>query len=167
MNLELCNDPPVDGPIHFYEIRHYWLSNFSSFAVRFGPILYPTSEHAYHVQKFPTSARIRTEIQNATSAHMAMLIARKNSDWVVRNWDVMKRQIMKEIVRAKLNQHEYIQKKLRQTGSKELIEVSPVDSYWGWGPDHNGQNELGKIWMELRSEMIALSPSPATPGREA
>lgn len=60
---------------------------------------------------------------------------------------------MKDIVREKLHQHPYIQKKLRETGDRELIEVSPVDSFWGWGPDRNGRNELGKIWMELREEL--------------
>jgi predicted NAD-dependent protein-ADP-ribosyltransferase YbiA (DUF1768 family) len=34
----------------------------------------------------------------------------------------------------------------------ELIEDSPVDSFWGRGPDHKGKNHLGKLWMKIQKE---------------
>ncbi len=34
-----------------------------------------------------------------------------------------------------------------------IVEYSPVDAYWGWGPRKNGQNHLGKLWMKLRDEL--------------
>ena len=52
---------------------------------------------------------------------------------------------MEEICRAKLEQHVFIQKRLRQTGGREIIEDSPADSFWGWGRDRKGLNKLGKI----------------------
>jgi ribA/ribD-fused uncharacterized protein len=64
---------------------------------------------------------------------------------------------MTVIVRAKHDQHEYIQRKLLETGNAELIENSPTDSFWGRGPDWKGRNELGKIWMRLRQEMHSVS----------
>ena len=36
---------------------------------------------------------------------------------------------------------------------REIIENSPVNSFWGNGPDDNGQNMVGKIWMEIRKEI--------------
>jgi predicted NAD-dependent protein-ADP-ribosyltransferase YbiA (DUF1768 family) len=57
---------------------------------------------------------------------------------------------MTEIVSAKLAQHPWIQKKLAETGTRVLVEASHKDPFWGWGPDGNGRNELGKIWMSLR-----------------
>lgn len=152
MNLELCNDPPSDGPIHFYEVRYYWMSNFSSFAVRYKGVDYPTSEHAYQASKFVVGTAAWNGSAFASSAHEAMLSARRNmaSQWP--DWEHRKRATMKEIVAAKLSQHDYIQRKLRETGERELIEVSPVDAFWGWGPNKDGRNELGKIWMELRAE---------------
>jgi len=42
--------------------------------------------------------------------------------------------------------------KLLQSGNRELIEDSWRDSYWGWGPNKDGENYLGKLWMEVGEE---------------
>ena len=60
---------------------------------------------------------------------------------------------MKDILKAKVFQHSYVRRKLVQTGDRELIEDSWRDSFWGWGPDKDGQNHLGKLWMEVREEL--------------
>jgi ribA/ribD-fused uncharacterized protein len=39
------------------------------------------------------------------------------------------------------------------TGDEEIVEDSPIDSYWGCGADGKGQNNLGKILMEVRSRL--------------
>jgi hypothetical protein len=52
-------------------------------------------------------------------------------------------------------QHEYIQQKLFETGDLLIVEDSPKDGFWGWGPQRDGRNELGKIWMRLRDELRA------------
>jgi len=49
----------------------------------------------------------------------------------------------------------YVKKKLIESGDKELIEDSWRDSYWGWGPNKDGENHLGKLWMEVRDEFKA------------
>ncbi len=41
-------------------------------------------------------------------------------------------------------------KKLVGTGSRELVEHSPHDSYWGDGQNGRGQNHLGRLLMEIR-----------------
>jgi predicted NAD-dependent protein-ADP-ribosyltransferase YbiA (DUF1768 family) len=33
-----------------------------------------------------------------------------------------------------------------------LVEDSPKDDFWGWGPNKDGCNQLGKVWMKLRGE---------------
>jgi hypothetical protein len=66
---------------------------------------------------------------------------------------------MEEIVRCKLQQHPYIQKKLLQTIPYPIVEDSPMDAFWGIGPDRTGQNMLGKIWMKLRDEMCGETVS--------
>ena len=42
---------------------------------------------------------------------------------------------------------------LLSTGERKLIEDSPVDYYWGCGEDGSGVNMLGKLLMELRTEL--------------
>ena len=59
---------------------------------------------------------------------------------------------MKEILKSKIEQHPYVLKKLIQSGNREIIEDSWRDSFWGWGKNKDGQNILGKLWMELREE---------------
>lgn len=152
MELELCNDPETEGPICFYEQRHYWLSNFSAFAVMYDGQLWPTSEHAYQAMKFGDGMR-QEMIRRCTSAHAAMTLAREWRHYETEDWLDVKVLIMEGICRSKMLQHEYIRKKLLKTGDRELIEASPVDAFWGWGPNRDGRNELGKIWMRLREEL--------------
>lgn len=151
MNIQLCNEPDSEGPIHFYEQKHYWLSNFSAFQVVFDGDCYATSEHAYQAQRVTNEIHM-TEVQRQSSPHAAMKLARQLPQRV--DWDEVKVGIMLEICRAKLRQHPYIQAALEKTGDRELVEVSPIDAFWGWGPNRDGRNELGKIWMKLREEGI-------------
>lgn len=140
-------------PVLFYERRFYCFSNFSSFAVVWRDELWMTSEHAYQAAKF-SSPLIRRLIQQARSAHDAKQIAHANDQYKRKDWDSCKVPMMKEICRAKLQQHEFIRRRLLETGTREIIEDSDTDSFWGWGPDQEGQNMLGMIWMELREELI-------------
>lgn len=140
--------------IGFYEREFYPFSNFSSFVVNWQGYDWLTSEHAYHSEKFAgTEPELVEALKGMRSAHDAFHFAQVHKDQQRRDWDDVKRGTMKEICRAKLGQHAYIQHKLLQTDGLTLVEDSPVDSYWGWGADRQGRNELGTIWMELREEL--------------
>ena len=141
----------TDQRIFFYEHEFYVFSNFSSFMLYWNGKWYFTSEHAYHAEKFEDE-NLKEQIRNARSAHAAIKLAKANRDKYRSDWDDIKLKIMKEILRAKINQHPYVKKKLLESGNKELIEDSWRDSYWGWGPNKDGKNHLGKLWMELRDE---------------
>lgn len=148
-------DPELEtsgDPIGFYEREFYIFSNFSSFQIEWQDRLWPTSEHAYQAAKFfDVNEDIVDEIHEAKSAHRAFKLAKvkylekKPDDWMSRKVD-----IMEDICRHKLRQHEYVQKKLMQTGDRRLVEDSPKDDFWGWGSSKDGRNELGKVWMRLR-----------------
>jgi hypothetical protein len=153
--------------VTFYEREFYPLSNFSSFQVYYDLRLWPTSEHAYQAMKFSSqtfsvwkSVRdneyIRQEeIRNQKSAHDAYKLANSMNDVRRPDWNDVRVKFMIDICRHKLHQHKYVQKKLVQTGNREIIESSPTDNFWGWGPNRDGQNMLGKIWMTLRMEWNA------------
>ena len=156
----------TDTHVFFYEQDFYVLSNFSSFTLQWRDQRFDTSEAAYHWEKFPslvddpeheivTRSAIRRAIHKAPSAHEAFKIAERNRDYRRKDWDDVKVGIMREIIRAKTQQHEYVRRKLLATGDRELVENSWRDSFWGWGPDRNGLNQLGKLWMELRHELRA------------
>jgi ribA/ribD-fused uncharacterized protein len=64
---------------------------------------------------------------------------------------------MYDILWAKQSQHEYVRRKLIQTKGRELVENSWRDDFWGWGPNRDGLNMLGKLWMEVRDELRSAS----------
>jgi ribA/ribD-fused uncharacterized protein len=138
--------------IFFYEHEFYVFSNFSSFAIEWKGKLWPTSEHAYQAEKFDDET-LREQIRAARSAHDAMKLAQANRTLYRTGWDEMKLRIMKQILHAKVAQHPYVKKKLLESGDKELIENSWRDDFWGWGPNKDGKNNLGKLWMEVRDDI--------------
>ena len=140
--------------ILFYEGPHYYLSNFSSFALVLASSKWMTVEHAYQALKFPFKwgQDLRTQIRVAPSAHEAKQIAKQNKGFVRLDWDKVKLSLMEKLLWAKYDQHPYIRRKLLETGTDLLIEDSPKDSFWGRGPDLMGSNHLGRLWMKIRSE---------------
>jgi len=129
----------------------YCFSNFAAFSVVWRNRTWMTSEHAFHAAAFD-NPDIVEEIFQATSAHNALKLAIKYLDQIRPTWEVEKYAVMKELCRAKLEQHQYIQETLKKSGNTVLIEDAPKDSCWGRGADWQGENNLGKIWMELREE---------------
>jgi ribA/ribD-fused uncharacterized protein len=164
--------PDTDQHVFFYEQDFYVLSNFSAFNLRWQGRTFPTSEHAYHWMKFPTLTRdeegryVRDHIFRAPSAHEAFKLAERWKSLRRPDWDAAKVDIMRDILRAKAAQHEYVRRKLLATGDRELIEDSWRDNFWGWGPNRDGQNMLGKLWMEVRAELRAAKNGAAVAPKE-
>lgn len=151
-----CHGLDTPRQIFFYEQDFYVLSNFSSFSVQIWGRKFPTAEHAYHWRKFnETAALVSIKVFCADSAHDALAIATRERGKRRKDWDEVKVDIMREILRAKAAQHEYVRRKLLATGTRELVENSWRDDFWGWGPNRDGQNQLGKLWMEVRAELWA------------
>ena len=153
LNHTRVNQPQETDPVFFYPKEFYVFDNFSSFQVEYDGYLWATSEHAYQAKKFKdSSSEVYEKIKHARSAHDAQKIANENKSTQNPDWDNVKKDTMKEILRRKINQHPYVLKKLLQTGPREIIEDSWRDATWGWGSNKDGQNLLGTIWMELRDE---------------
>src|SRR5699024_511474 len=132
--------------------------NFSSFKVKYDGYLYSSVEEAYQALGFKESApNIYQEIINCYSAHEAQKIAYANKDKRRKDCDEIKVSIMEELLRCKIEQNPYVKKKLLETKDYTIVEDSPKDSFWGWGEDRNGNNQLGKLWMKLRDEMKSNS----------
>ena len=139
--------------VFFYEQDFYVLSNFSAFSMLWNSRRFGTSEAVYHFEKFEgTNPAIADLIHSAPSAHVAFKLAEEYKQYRRPDWDIVKFDVMRLILRAKAEQHEYVARKLEATGDRELIEDSWRDPIWGWGPDRQGLNMLGKIWMEIRAE---------------
>ena len=149
----------TERQVFFYEQEFYVLSNFSAFRLLWRELDFATSEQAYQWEKFrgvPNDqhrAEVRHLILTARSAHQAFKIAEEQRGFRRSDWENIRTVVMGDILREKVRQHEYVRRKLLATEDRELIEDSWRDDFWGWGPNRNGQNMLGKLWMEIRSEL--------------
>lgn len=72
---------------------------------------------------------------------------------VKNNWEEVKNQTMYECIFSKFTQNHDLLQQLLDTEHSELIEDSPIDSYWGRGPNWDGINQLGKTLMKVREEL--------------
>lgn len=154
-----CHGLDNERQVFFYEQDYYVLSNFSAFKLYWRGREFYNSEVAYHFEKFVSTPaqEVRVAILSAPSAHEAFKIAEANKALVRSDWKQVRVGIMRDILRAKADQHEYVKRKLLATGDRELIENSWRDDFWGWGPDRGGTNMLGKLWMEVRADLRALA----------
>jgi hypothetical protein len=142
----------TDTQVFFYEQDFYVFSNFASFKLFWNGISFYTSEVAYHYEKFRGLPAIQDIIVAQASSHDSFKAAIELKEHVRSDWMDVRVDIMRDLLRAKTAQHEYVKRKLLATGDRELIEDSWRDDFWGWGEDGLGQNMLGKLWMEVREE---------------
>ena len=143
----------IEDVIGFYPREFYPLDNFSSFKVEVDGYLYPSLEEAFQCALFlPDYPELVEQIKKSHSAHEAQKIMHENKDKVKYNNDE-KVEIMEKLLRLKIEQNPYVLKKLLETKDYYIVEDSPKDSYWGWGPNRDGNNQLGKLWMKLRDEL--------------
>jgi ribA/ribD-fused uncharacterized protein len=130
-----------------------FLSNFSIYPLMYEGKIWHSTEHAYQASKFD-SKEVKDEIFDAKSPLEAFNIGRDPKNILRKNWFEIRVKVMENIIREKIKQYPDICEKLIETGDKEIIEASPIDSFWGWGPDKNGENNMGKIWMKLGEEYV-------------
>ncbi|MBI2888670.1 MAG: NADAR family protein [Candidatus Liptonbacteria bacterium] len=141
----------TDKAVYFFTPAFAPLDNFSAHVVCVWGLAFPTSEHAYQWKKyFSAHPEIAEEILAAPSPHAAKDIANKNVGKLPSSWQEERVRVMEEALRAKAAQHEDVREALKRTGKRMIIENSPVDSFWGAGPDGKGENMLGKVWMKIR-----------------
>lgn len=75
------------------------------------------------------------------------------SDWEnIHDGIRVKEIVMLTALRAKFTLNEHLKKKLIGTGTAELVEASPRDSYWGRYKGY-GKNRLGILLMQVRKEL--------------
>ena len=125
-----------------------FLSNFYPAIVCLDGELYRTVEHAYQAAK-TLDLEKRKQIQSVIKPGYAKKLGK---NVVLRdNWNEMKLTAMKELLIYKFSTYE-LRIKLLATLSEELVEGNWWgDTYWGVCRGQ-GQNHLGRLLMEIRSE---------------
>lgn len=137
--------------IHGFQGKYRWLSNFISGPVVYEGVEYPTVEHAYQAAKTTVPAN-REVIRGCAKPGDAKRAARRLKP-LRPDWDAIKVDVMQGLLEQKFAAPEFAGK-LRATGDTEIVEVNTWrDTFWGQCPLGNGQNNLGKLLMDLRSRL--------------
>ncbi len=143
-----------------------WLGNFYPIEVEYEGLTFLNSEAAFQAQKFIQHPEMMAQFTHV-SGEEAFYLARKLSHFVRADWKEVNVQVMKEVLEAKLSKNPQIGAWLDATHPALLIEHTPVkgrDAFWADDHDGTGQNMLGALWMQVRSErqkepLEAIDPS--------
>ena len=127
----------------------YWLSNFYSCAVHFEGLTFSNTEAAFQAAK-----TLDMEEREKFVGLSPLIAKRKGRRVKLRSdWEAVKIEVMREVLRCKFSQNPELKAKLIATGDSELIEGNNWnDRFWGVCRG-KGQNHLGRLLMELRAEL--------------
>lgn len=135
-------------PIDKFDGEFRWLSNFYHCDVTYEGQSYKSSEGAYQAAKTLDPIE-RSKFENV-SAGMSKKMGKKLK--LRLDWEEVKDNVMREIIKCKFEQNPNLMTNLINTGNRELVE----GNYWGdtyWGVCRGvGKNMLGKLLMELREQ---------------
>jgi len=137
------------------------LSNFFEVTITVRGQQFFSTEAAYQYSKAESMGdHHRAEkIQHATTGLHAMRIAEKiETD---ERWRNIKVKVMESLLKEKLKVCEPAKTALLRSGAREIVEDT-THEFWGRGKTGNGENMMGKIWMELRK---SLRKDPSLFGR--
>lgn len=130
-----------------------YLANYSSYGFTVDGIYYPTVEHYYQASKFTDPSLIQ-KILACKSPKEASVIGRDPKNQRIPHFKEIKNQKMEEGIYYKFQQNKDIRCRLLETRNQEIREMSVKESYWGVGPNQDGENVIGKILMKVRSRLL-------------
>jgi hypothetical protein len=140
MQTKICS---FDGEFSF-------LSNFFESSIRVDGEKYPTVEHAYQASKTfdPWQRRLIREAPTPGKAKRLGKTVKKRDDW-----DDIRIGVMESLLRDKFSSP-FLAQMLIATDDATLIEGNTWgDTFWGVCGG-TGENMLGKLLMQIRSDLI-------------
>ena len=122
------------------------LSNLSAHKIKLKDIgTFKTSLAAYEAYRDLKDNMYIKQLENCNPYQARTIGIKKNKQ--IKN----KRQVMKNILKIKLEQHPSINNTLINSGFRFIYYTYKFNDFWGLGKNNSGNNELGKLWMELRN----------------
>lgn len=159
--IDLSAEPPPGMAL----FRGGPLGNFASSPITLAcphtgdPLSYPTVEHYFQASK----AQTLDEHLLVSSQPSAKLAKRAGRRVALRpDWEDVKMDVMLTALRAKFSQPPFAAA-LLATGEDVIAENSPTDFEWGVRDATGGfagQNQLGRLLMQVRDELRDSSSAP-------
>ena len=141
--------------IRSFQDEYFFLSNTYPCKIQFMGDKYPSVEHAYQSAKVMGNGKewkedVRIQIRNAPTPRELRQLG--NRCPLRNDWHRVRVGIMKELVAKKFKIPEFKQK-LLDTGEATLVSGNSWNAIF-WGVSYGvGENNLGKILMEIRSKL--------------
>lgn len=138
-----------------------WLGNMSPHPVEWDGKEYRTTEALFQTLRFEDEEVIKA-IRDQKSPMAAKMVAKKHKALMIvepmRDDDLFN---MRLCLLLKVEQHPKLKSQLLETGNEQIIEDCSKRKrgsalFWGAAFDGEkwvGENQLGKLWMELRDEL--------------
>ncbi len=111
-----------------------------------------TAEHYYQANKFK-GFDYAEKIIGAEDWKTAYDLGNRFFARKVRGWKNNRQLYMTRALFRKVKEYSDVREALLATEDKLILETSQYDYYWGLGRDQRGQNQLGKIWMDIREKL--------------
>ena len=120
-------------------------------------MVFPTSEHFYQCMKYVDHPEVQREILGERNPLLMKNKQKKHRELIRKDWEDLKEIIMEVTVHLKLVTH-WVKfgNLLMESGTKEIVERSKKDSFWGMIPQVSnpdllvGENKLGLILSRFR-----------------
>ncbi len=147
-----------------------WMSCMSAHPVELNGIKFRTAEAMFQYMRFEGHPEVQKEIFEQKSPMSAKMKARKNRTLLNRGekWDEHSSDLslMKQCLMLKLDQHPELKDELIKTGDAIIVEDCTTHDresarYWGMVKKDGkwiGENHLGKIWMDIRTDLQNQKP---------
>lgn len=142
------------------KLPYGWLGNMAPFPIQFGGKTWRTTEALFQALRFADGDPVRDLIFAEKSPMAAKMVAKSNRDkMVVEPMSPADLELMRTVLRLKVDQHPHLLSELLKTGDAEIVEDSSNRQntsglFWGAAKQADGswvgENTLGKLWMELR-----------------
>jgi len=133
---------------------HQELSNFYPAPFLLEGRVWPSAEHYFQAQKFPTDLVLQERIRQAATSQIAKRLGRTKSEHFRQDWNDKREYFMEKALEAKFAQNPTLQEILKSTYPLNLIEKNPYDAYWGSGKQGKGKNRMGVLLEKLRADFL-------------
>jgi ribA/ribD-fused uncharacterized protein len=129
------------------------LSAYSRLGFKLDGAEWPSVEHYYQGMKFE-EGEMREAIRSTDHPSKAAKLAKANKKLVRKDWKEVRRVMMTRAVYIKCRTHQAVADLLLKTGTRQIVETTMYDYYWGCGRDGRGHNVFGKVLMDVRDKLI-------------
>lgn len=135
-----------------------WLSNFSNATVMLDRVEYQSTERAYQASKWKPEDR---SFFAGCTNRQSVAFNRENqpNGYTQEEWDAIKLSVMQFLLEQKFDPllNPEPAQKLQQTGARYIEETNWWnDTFWGKNLAGEGENNLGKLLMKMRSHYASF-----------